>query len=80
MHFAECNVLHGAIGSAYAPNHCPGGARPLSRWIAEPLVTAAVRAQADESSTERTAPLDAYLGFEKEQFPNPVGLEVLEAL
>ncbi|MGA9373417.1 MAG: hypothetical protein WBV64_00030 [Mycobacterium sp.] len=62
------------------PITAPAGRAALSRWIAEPLVTAAVRAQADESSTERTAPLDAYLGFEKEQFPNPVGLEVLEAL
>jgi DNA-binding PadR family transcriptional regulator len=34
----------------------------------------AVRAQALELRTERVALLDAYRGFEKEQFPNPAGL------
>ena len=34
----------------------------------------AIRAQAAELRAERTALLDAYRGFEKEQFPNPAGL------
>ncbi|KAA0113752.1 PadR family transcriptional regulator [Mycolicibacterium sp. P9-22] len=35
---------------------------------------AAIRAQAQELRAERAALLDAYRGFEKEQFPNPAGL------
>ena len=35
---------------------------------------AAIRAQALQLRAERAALLDAYRGFEKEQFPNPAGL------
>lgn len=38
----------------------------------------AIRAQTEDLRTERAALLDAYRGFEKEQFPNPTALTASE--